>query len=106
MELTEKIMHHDYSQSTSHPDYYSLDINNDTVDLCINKFDNHNIVSKMEAFDYGKIVSKTFYENGKETGLISIDKNASFKMIEAYSYFENGDLRETKSYHEELKNTP
>jgi hypothetical protein len=34
---------------------------------------------KTEVFDYEKIVNKTFYENG--------------------------DLKETKSYHEELKNT-
>jgi hypothetical protein len=105
MELTEKIMYYNYSKSKTQPDFYSLDINKDTVDLCINNFDNQDIVLKTEVFNYGKIGNKTFYENGKEIGLISIDKNASFKMTESYSYFENGDLKETKSYHEELKNT-
>jgi len=105
MELTEKIMYYNYSKSKTRPDFYSLDINKDTVDLCVNEFDNKDIVSTTEVFNYGKIVNKTFYENGKEIGLVSIDKNVSFKMTEAYSYFENGDLKETKSYHEELKNT-
>jgi antitoxin component YwqK of YwqJK toxin-antitoxin module len=98
-------MYYDYSKSKTKPDFYSLDINKDTVDFCINEFDNQDIVLKTEIFNYGKIGNKTFYENGKEIGLISIDKNASFKMTEAYSYFENGDLKETKSYHEGLKNT-
>ncbi|MCG6191492.1 hypothetical protein [Maribellus maritimus] len=105
MELTEKIMYYNYSKSKTQPDFYSLDLNKDTVDLCINEFDNQDIVLKTEVFNYGQFGNKTFYENGKEIGLISIDKNASFKMTESYSYFENGDLKETKSYHEELKNT-
>ena len=105
MELTEKILYYSYSKSITQPDFYSLDINKDTVDLRINEFDNQEIVSKTEVFNYGKIANKTFYENGKEIGLISIDKDANSKMTETNSYFENGDLKETKSYHEELKNT-
>ena len=57
-------------------------------------------------FEYGQNISKTFFEKGKEIGNIGIDKNMDFKTVESYSYYENGDLKETKSYNEEIQNAP
>lgn len=104
IDVTEKKMYFDYSKSALSPDYYSLDLNKDTIEYRKNDLINHSISTKTDVFNYGKLANRTFFENGKRIGLISIDKTMNFKIVESYSYFENGDLKETKSYHEEIKN--
>ena len=105
MEVTDKVQYFDYSKSELHPDYYSLALNKDTIEYSKNHFFNHSISTKTDVFEYGKVVNRTFFENGKRIGYIGIFKAMNFKTVESYSYFENGDLKETKSYHEEIKNT-
>lgn len=104
VEVTEKVQYFDYSKSELLPDYYSLDLNKDTVEYRKNEFVKHSISTKTEAFNYGKMANRTFFENGKRIGSIGIDKTMNFKTVESYSYFENGDLKEIRSYHEEIKN--
>lgn len=104
VEVTEKVQYFDYSKSESQPDYYSLDLSKDTVEYRKNEFTNHSISTKTEVFKYGKLANRTFFENGKSIGSIGIDKMMNFKTVESCSYFENGDLKEIKSYHEEIKN--
>lgn len=104
LEITSKVQYFDYSKSELHPDYYCLDLNKDTVEYCKNEFVKHSISTKTEVFNYGKMADRTFFENGKRIGSIGIDKTMNFKTVESCSYFENGDLKEIKSYHEEIKN--
>ena len=105
LELTDKEQYFNYSNSEFTPDYYSIDINKDTLEYCKNEFYKHSNSLRKEVFNYGKIVNKTFFENGKEIGYISFDKSTNFKIVESYSYYENGDLKETKSYHEKINAT-
>jgi hypothetical protein len=106
LEVTEKTQYFNYSKSELHPDYFSLDLKNDTIEYCKNEFIDNVISTTTMVFEYGQNISKTFFEKGKEIGNIGIDKNMNFKTVESYSYNENGDLKETKSYSEEIKNAP
>lgn len=102
IEVTEKTQYFDYSKSDIHPDYYSIDLNKDTVEYCKNEFIKHSISTTTDVFNHGKLVVRTFYENGKKIGSVGIDKITNTKFVESCSYDENGDLKEIKSYHEEM----
>lgn len=104
LEVTSKIQYFDYSKSELHPDYYCLDLNKDTIEYCKNEFIKHSISTETDIFNYGKMLNRTYFENGKRIGFISVDKTMNFKIVESYSYNENGDLKEMKSYNEEIKN--
>ncbi|MGE5437832.1 MAG: hypothetical protein ACM3O3_11435 [Syntrophothermus sp.] len=105
IEVTDKIQYFDYSKSESQPDYYTLDLNNDTIEYCKSMFINHLVSTRTDVLNNGKMVNRTFFENGKEIGFIGIDKTMNFKIVESNSYYENGDLKEKRSYHEEIKNS-
>ncbi|PKP18226.1 MAG: hypothetical protein CVU05_13940 [Bacteroidetes bacterium HGW-Bacteroidetes-21] len=102
MEIQEKTKYYDYSKSDIKPDYYSLDSKNDTVELNVNEFEKGIIINSTSVYDYGNVINKTFYEKGKEIGCVAIDKKMKMKLVNSTEYFENGDIKETKSYHEEL----
>jgi hypothetical protein len=104
MEMTEKVKTYDYSKSAIKPDFYSLDAKKDTIELCVNEFLNGQIAVSIEAYEYGRNVTKTFYDNKKEVGMIGIDLNNNFKIVDSYEYYENGDLKLIKSYNEEINN--
>lgn len=104
VEVTAKIQYFDYSKSELHPDFYSLDLNKDTIEYCKNEFIKHSISTKTDVFNYGKMINRTYFENGKRIGFISVDKTLNYKIVESYSYNENGDLKEMRSYNEEIKN--
>ena len=100
IELIEKIKYYDYSKSESQPDFYSLDLENDTIELRINEFTNNTLLTKTEIFEYGNMVNKLFFENELIIGLVGIDKEMNFKIVDSYEYYANGDLKETKRYNE------
>lgn len=100
IEMTEKVKFYDNSKSDLNPDFYSLDSKKDTIELCLNEFENGFLTSTTNVFDYGNTIIKTFYEANKEVGMIVIDKILNLKELEAYEYYENGDLKETKNYNE------
>jgi len=102
MELTEKTKYYDYSKSDQFPDYYSLGMANDTIEYCKNEFVNNSLYSTTTVLDHGKMFEKSFYKNGRQIGMIGVSKEMNFKIYESYSYFENGDIKETKSYSEEI----
>lgn len=102
MELTEKTQYYNYSKSDQFPDYYSLGMADDTIEYCKNEFVNDSLYSTTNVSDYGKMADKTFYKNGKKIGMIGVNKEMNFKITEAYSYYENGDLKEIKSCNEEI----
>lgn len=104
MEMTEKIKTFDYSKSETKPDFYSFDSKNDTLELCVNDFTKGQLTTSTEIYEYGQNINKTFFENGKEVGMIGIDLNMNFKIVYYYEYYENGELREVKSYSEEINN--
>lgn len=102
LELMEKTKHYNYSKSISEPDYFSLDSRNDTIESGIYEFKNELVVSTTEVHDYGNMITKFFYENGKRIGMIGTDRKRNFRIVDSYNYFENGDLKEMKSYNEKI----
>lgn len=102
IELTESTKYYNYSKSDQFPDYCSLSSTNDTIGYCKNVFINDSLYSTTTVSDYGKMADKTFYKNGKIIGMIDVNKEMNFKITEAYSYYENGDLKEIKSCSEEI----
>jgi len=104
MEMTEKVKFYDYSKSNIKPDFYSLDIKNDTIELCLNEFNKGLLTTSTESYEYGRNINKTFYENEKAIGMIGVDLNLKFKILESYEYYEHGKLKSIKSYNEEINN--
>lgn|GEM_PF-1429544 len=100
--MIEKTKFYDYSKSSIKPDSYALDHRSDTIEVTRNEFKNGLLSSLIEAYDYGASVIKTFFEGDKEIGKISYDRQMKSKYVTLHEYYENGKLRETKSYLEEL----
>jgi len=98
MELIEKTKIYDYSKSKDKPDFYSLDPKKDTIEMCINEFEKDQLLSSTILLDYGNLFYKTLFENGKEISMTGFDRKMNHKSVELYKYFENGDLKETKTY--------
>ncbi len=104
MDMTEKVKFYDYSKSNIKPDFYSLDTKNDTIELCVNEFTGGLLTISTESYGYGQNINKTFYKNEKEVGMIGVDLNMNFKIVDSYEYYENGKLKDIKSYNEEINN--
>lgn len=104
MEITEKIKTYDYSKSKNNPDFYSLNSKNDTLELFVNEFSDGHLTTLTEVYEYGRNINKTFYENGKEIGLIGVDLNMNFKTVDSYEYYKDGKLKVMKTYSEEINN--
>jgi hypothetical protein len=100
--LKTRTRYYDYSNSKDFPDHFALDIKKDTIEKRIHKFENNNQSLTIDVSDFGEVISETYYENGKETGSVFIDKKLKYKSVHSYSYYENGDLKESKSYSEDL----
>jgi hypothetical protein len=101
----DKIKYYDYTKSKTHPDYFSLDINNDTVEYCKMEFEEGKPISNTEVSDYGDVLTKLYMEDGKEIGLEMFWFEMNQKAVDSYSYNERGDLNEMKSYEEEITPT-
>lgn len=102
--MKDKIKYYDYSKSEIKPDFYSLDFKNDTVEFCVNEFSNGFLVTSTESYGYGQNIHKTFFENEKEIGFISIDLNMNIKVVHSYEYYENGNVKKINSYIEDINN--
>lgn len=102
LEPTQKTTFYDYSKSEDHPDNFSIDLTGDTVDLCRNEFRNDSLVTKLNIYDYGKGMDKEFFQNGRLIGMIGLQREMNWKIVEAYEYYPNGDLKEIKSYSGEI----
>ncbi len=104
MTMMEMIKQYDYSKSEEKPDYFSLDSKNDTLQLCINEFSKGNLVKSTEIFDSGRNVVRSYYQNGMRIGMIGIDLNMNFKIYDSIEYYKSGEIKEIKTYNEELNN--
>jgi hypothetical protein len=94
---------YDYSKSLSNPDYFSLNADNDTIEKCINEFENDRLVASINIRDQGSSVEKIFYrEDGKETGSIVADERMNFTRREWISYDEKGNVKEIRYVHGEM----
>ncbi|MCF8374506.1 MAG: hypothetical protein K9H64_22990 [Bacteroidales bacterium] len=102
MELLEKTKYYDYSKSSISPDFYTLDAQNDTMEVRQNEFNKEEVISTTDIHDYGNMVNKTFYENGNRIGYIGIDKNMGFKVVQAIKYYKSGDLKEIRDYNQKI----
>jgi len=101
-ELLEKTKNYDYSKSEDKPDFYSLDSRNDTIEMSVNEFDKDLLLSTIQLYDYGNLIYKTLFENGKEIRMISLDKKMNNRGVDLYKYSENGDLKEVLTHNEEI----
>jgi hypothetical protein len=102
IKLLTQTKYFDYSKNDLVPDYYSLGSNNDTIGYCINEFKNMKLKISTESFESGDLIIKKFYENGKVIGDISISKEMNRKEFYLTSYYDNGEIKEGKSYSEKI----
>jgi hypothetical protein len=102
IKLLTQIKYFDYSKNDLIPDYYSLSSKNDTIGYCINDFKNKKLTTSTESFESGNVINKLFYENGKVIGDITISKDMNRKNFYLTSYYDNGEIKEGKSYNEKI----
>ncbi|BAX81473.1 hypothetical protein [Labilibaculum antarcticum] len=102
LELLEKIKNYDYSKSEHKPDTYALDSENDTIEMSINEFYKDELLSTTDFFEYGNLIYKTLFESGKEISIIGFDRTTNNRSVDILDYYKNGDLKESKSYNEEI----
>jgi hypothetical protein len=102
LEIITKTKHYDYSKSIKRPNFYTINNNRDTIERCFHKFDKNRIIEKTEFYDFGEIINKSFFNDGKIRAMISIDKSLSLKIVDKYDYYDNGNLKEIKKYNEKI----
>ncbi len=99
----EMIKHFDYSKSDVRPDYYSLDYKKDTVEAHTYEFDKGNMAFEIFFEEYGNKYFKRYYENGKKIGEINSSIIMDQNIFDSYTYYENGDVKENKTYRKNKK---
>jgi len=97
-----KSKYYDYSKNKLLPEFYTLDKNNDTIDINKNTFNGKEIVYSADSYEKGNVVDKVFYQNGREIGRIGMNKQMNFKTTISTSYYDNGDIKEERSYNEKI----
>ena len=100
-----KSKYYDYTKSKIHPDYFSLDNKNDTIEYCIMEFEKGKLVSNREVADYGDVYTKLYLKDGKEIGLEIFWYGMNQKAFDSYFYNKKRDLIEIKSHEEEITRT-
>ena len=101
LELTEKTKHYDYTESHEFPDFYTLDASNNRIEQLHYEFKGEGIMVETRSFDYGSSITQTIYENGKEVGILSIEKNPDLMVYHSIVYNERGDIKEDFTYWKE-----
>ena len=91
LKVFNKTRYYDYSKPIAN--YYSLDINNDTIEKLTNLFEGKVLKETYSFYDYGNILEKQFYKNNKLIGEINVDKKLNFRAKRTYDYYKNGDLK-------------
>lgn len=102
IKVIEKTIYYDYKKSDNNPDYFSLDAQKDTTEYLINTFENNNLALQIEIDDYGNKAFKRFFEKGKKTGEIATGKNMSYRILDSYTYYPDGNKKERLTYKEKL----
>ena len=106
MEIIEKVKTYDYSKSEINPDYFSIDVNNDTLEFKINIFNSEKLIKTAYMFDHGNVYNEEYYENGLLIGTIDYDKQFTMnKIIYLYEYDKDGILKAEKIYREKITHT-
>lgn len=90
--------YYDYLLRANTPDYYSINFLGDTVEKCTNEFDYGDLILTTTVYGHNDNILKIFYENGKKIGDVSYSKITGNNSYNAYTYYKNGDLKETKHY--------
>jgi hypothetical protein len=96
----QSITYYDYSKSRSRPDSYTLNSENDTIALEKYYFKGAELKKSENYIVDKKEVIACFYNNGKKIGEIETRIKTRERFYYLHSYYNNGDLRETKSYRE------
>ena len=102
MKILKKTKYINYSKSDNFPDSYTLDPFNDTIEKCVNEFENYDLVTSTNFYNFGNEINKVLLKNGKVITLVSIDKIENMKRIEFISYYNNGDEKESRIYREKI----
>ena len=93
-----KTKYYSYNLLSTEPGFYTIDTNNDTLELCRKEMDDNGTLIVTKKDNNKSLYQKSFYKNGRKVK--EIDFNEKYKMINIYSYFPNGNLREIKTYME------
>ena len=102
IKILKKTKYYNYSKSDNFPDSYTLDTFNDTIEKCVNEFENYDLVTSTNYYNSGNEINKVLLKNGKVIMLVSIDKIENMKRIEFISYYSNGDEKESRIYREKI----
>ncbi len=99
--IIEKIKYYDYTKSIKHPEWHAVVSTNDTIELCINEFEDNQLMVSTEFYEHGYYMLQTYYDNGLEVGIVSFDRMMNYKTTNYISYYENGQIKEIKNTVEE-----
>jgi hypothetical protein len=101
LELTEKTKQYDYSKSQEFPDFFAFDTTNRRIEELHNQFKDNGTMIETRSFNFGNSITQTIYENGKEVGVLIIEKDPALMVYDRAIYNENGDIKELFSYWKE-----
>ena len=101
LSILNKTTYFDYSKNSQTPDLFSLN-NKDTIDFEMNDFKNGELVCKTMTYDKMNVVNIEYYDKGKMIKAISIDKAMNHKLVNQMTYYDNGELKEEKSYGQKI----
>jgi hypothetical protein len=101
LELTEKTKHYNYSKSQEFPDFFALDTTNRRIEELYNEFKDDGTMIETRSFNYGNSIIQTIFENGKEVGVLIIEKEPALMVYDRAIYNENGDIKELFNYWKE-----
>jgi len=68
----------------------------------MNDFKNGELVCKTMTYDKMNVVNIEYYDKGKMIKAISIDKAMNHKLVNQMTYYDNGELKEEKSYGQKI----
>lgn len=101
LKMLNKTTYFDYSKNSQTPNLFSLN-NKDTIDYEINELINGELVCKTLSYDNKNIENIEYYNKGKLIKVISKDKTMNRKIVNQMTYYDNGELKEEKSYGEKI----
>lgn len=94
----DKTVKYDYSKSKLYPNELHTDIVGNIVEYKVHQFnDTGELVASKHSTNNDDNVEIVYYENGREIGFLSSNKEYNYEIKESISYYENGDVKEIRT---------
>ena len=104
VKMLDEIVKYDYSKSNKYPDKYYMDSAGLITGHLLHEFDSMGELTVLtESRDNGNDIEIEYYKNDRKTGNVSIDKKMNYEIKESISYYDNGKVKEVKTYTKDLK---